>query len=252
MPKLEPIRLQKFLASCGVASRRACEVLIAEGHVTVNGRVAHIGDKIDHIHDRVCVRGKVVQAVREARVVFMLNKPRGVVSTMSDEKGRRCVADLLRGVNTRVFPVGRLDRDSEGLLLLTDDGALANALTHPKGEVDKLYRVTVRPAPSDVQLEQLRAGVKLDDGAFAKAKAVSILAGEVDEGDRCVLSITLCEGKKRQIRRMCESVGLSVARLKRSAVAGIKLGMLSPGQWRPLTEKERETLYKAAGLFSAM
>lgn len=228
-------RLQKFLSECSVASRRKSEELIKAGKVKVNGKVASIGDKIDPKKDTVTVSGKKVTAVKQ-KYYIMLNKPRGYVTTMSDELGRKCVAELVEDVGAVVYPVGRLDRDSEGLLLLTNDGEFANSVMHPRKHVPKTYRVTVRSNINDAQVEKLESGVDIDgDGRDTLPASVRII--EKSAG-RSVFEITIYEGRNRQIRKMCESVSLEVIRLKRNAVGSVKLGMLQPGKWRELTEDE--------------
>ena len=231
------IRLQKHLSECGIASRRKAEELIAAGRVRVNGRVASIGDKVDPIRDKVSVSGRNVVRVKDKYYV-MLHKPRGFVTTMNDEMDRRCVAQLVADVPARVFPVGRLDRDSEGLLIMTNDGELTNLLTHPKSHVTKIYRVTVRGRVSQQQLETLQNGVEL---AGEMTLPCDVAITELKE-DRTVLRFALIQGKNRQIRRMCEKLGLEVMRLKRTEIAGVKLGMLPQGKWRYLNEKEMKHL----------
>ncbi len=231
------IRLQKHLSECGVASRRKAEELIAAGRVRVNGRVASIGDKVDPIRDKVTVGSKNVVRVKE-KYYIMLHKPRGYVTTMSDERDRKCVAQLVGDVPARVFPVGRLDKDSEGLLIMTNDGELTNLLTHPKSHVTKIYRVTVRGKVSDEQIVKLQEGVMLDG---EKTLPCEVTITEL-KADRTVLRFGLVQGKNRQIRRMCEQLGLEVMRLKRTEIAGVKLGMLPVGQWRNLNEKEMKHL----------
>ena len=237
------VRLQKFLAESGVASRRKSEELIDQGKVKVNGRVAMIGDKIDPKKDTVTVNGKKIVKTKTFTYV-VLHKPRGFITTMSDEKDRKCVAELIKDVDGRVYPVGRLDKDSEGMLLFTNDGAFANAMTHPTKHVPKTYRVTVRPSISEEQITALTQGVIIEDRKTAPAE-VRVITKE--EG-RVVLEIILYEGRNRQIRKMCEEVGLEVARLKRTAIGSIKLGMLKQGAWRHLSEDEVRKLMIAAGL----
>ena len=231
------IRLQKMLADCGIASRRKAEELIAQGRVRVNGRVAIIGEKVNPRTDRVTVNGRKV-AVKKDKVYIMLHKPRGYVTTMSDEMDRKCVAELITDVEARVFPVGRLDKDSEGLLLMTNDGALANAITHPKKHVSKTYRVTVRGKVSEETIAHLAAGVMLDGQMTLPADIHTHSIGE----DRTVLEVTLYEGKNRQIRRMCEVCSLEVLRLKRIAIGKIKLGGLKCGDWRMLNDDELRSI----------
>ena len=229
------VRLQKFLSECSVASRRKSEELINSGKVKVNGKIAVVGDKIDPKKDTVTVCGKKVVAVKQ-KYYIMLNKPRGYVTTMSDELGRKCVAELVEDVGATVYPVGRLDRDSEGLLLLTNDGEFANAVMHPRKHVPKTYRVTVRSNINDAQIEKLENGIDIDnDGRDTLPAQVRVLE---KTPARSVLEITIYEGRNRQIRKMCESVSLDVIRLKRNAVGSVKLGMLKVGKWRELTEDE--------------
>lgn len=229
----ELVRLQKYLADAGIASRRKCEELIAAGLVKVNGETAHIGDKVSPKKDSVSVNGRKISQEKDY-VYIMLNKPRGFVTTMSDEMDRKCVAQLVADVGKRVYPVGRLDRDSEGLLLFTNDGAFANALTHPSGHMAKNYRVTVKPKITQEQLNILTSSIMID-GRQTLPATVNVIA---DDPDRTVLEIILYEGRNRQIRRLCEEAGLTTARLKRQSVGGVKLGMLQPGEWRHLTKEE--------------
>ncbi len=227
------IRLQKHLSACGIASRRKAEELIDAGKVRVNGRVASLGDKVDPKRDKVTVRGKNVVAVTQ-KVYIMLHKPRGYVTTMSDEFDRKCVSELVKDVGVKVFPVGRLDRDSEGLLIMTNDGELANSITHPSKHVNKTYRVTVGGAVDDEQVKRLCDGVIID-GKITQPCDVFVVERK---SDRTVLNFIIHEGRNRQIRKMCDAVGLEVLRLKRIEIAGVKLGGLKPGSWRDLNERE--------------
>lgn len=231
------IRLQKHLSECGVASRRKAEELIENGKVRVNGRIAHIGDKVDPKRDKVTVSGKTVVAQKE-KVYIMLHKPRGFVTTTKDELDRKCVTDLVADVGVKVFPVGRLDRNSEGLLFMTNDGEFANNLTHPSAHVNKTYRVTVKGELDDEKLIALREGIVLDG---RKTLPCDVFVAD-RKPDRTVLIFVIQEGRNRQIRRMCEEVKLEVIRLKRTEIAGVKMGMLPQGKWRPLNEKEMRRL----------
>lgn len=231
------VRLQKHLADCGIASRRKAEELIAMGKVKVNGHVAEIGQKVDPKRDKITVRGKNVVA-NTTKMYIMLHKPRGFVTTASDEKGRKCVTDLVKDAPVRLFPVGRLDMNSEGLLLMTNDGEFANRLTHPSYHVNKTYRVTVKGEVDDEKIIALKEGIVLDG---VKTLPCDCFVAE-RKMDRTVLIFVIQEGRNRQIRRMCEEVGLEVLRLKRTEIAGVKLGMLPRGSWRPLNEKEMRRL----------
>ena len=235
------VRLQKYMAEAGIASRRKSEELIAAGKVRVNGKVAEIGDKINPRTDKVTVSGKKVVKSKK-HVYIMLHKPRGFITTMHDEMDRKCVAELIDDVPERVYPVGRLDRESEGLLLLTNDGEFANALTHPSKHVPKTYRVTVRPDVTKEQLAAFENGIEID-GKMTLPAEVRVL--DKQEG-RVVLDVVIYEGRNRQIRKMCEALGLEVARLKRTKIGSLKLGMLKPGEYRYLTEEEIHGLLVAA------
>lgn len=237
------IRLQKFLSQCAVASRRKSEELILTGKVKVNGKVAGLGDKINPKRDTVTVSGKKIVSNKK-HYYIMLHKPRGFITTMEDEMGRKCVAELVKDVGARVYPVGRLDKDSEGLLIMTNDGDFANHLTHPSKHVPKTYRVTVRPSVSDEQLLAFNEGIEIDGKKTAPADAHIIDKSE----NRVVLEVILHEGRNRQIRRMCEELGLEVARLKRTHIGSIKLGMLPQGKWRELTEDEVHKLKVSSGM----
>ena len=237
-------RIQKVLADQTDLSRRAAEKLIAVGRVRVNGHPVGLGDKMDPNVDKVSIDGKSVRIVRKRQYVYiMLHKPRGFLTTRSDEHGRKTVMDLVQGVDAHLRPVGRLDKDSEGLLLMTDDGAFINLLTHPSGGVGKLYRVTVHPRATEEQVIQMSSGVVLDDGVRTQPCVIHVVT---DEPERTVMEITLYEGRNRQIRRMCAAVGREVVRLKRSAEGPVKLGMLQPGEWRELKRSEVNALRNAA------
>lgn len=231
------IRLQKHLSECGVASRRKAEELIENSKVRVNGRIAKLGAKVDPKRDKVTVSGKTVVPV-STKMYIMLHKPRGFVTTTSDELDRKCVTDLVKDAGVKLFPVGRLDRNSEGLLIMTNDGNFANNLTHPSAHVNKTYRVTVKGEVSDEKLIKLREGIVLDG---RKTLPCDCFVAE-RKADRTVLIFIIQEGRNRQIRRMCEEVQLEVMRLKRTEIAGVKLGMLPQGKWRPLNEREMRHL----------
>ena len=241
---MKDVRIQKVLAEQGVCSRRAAEQIIKEGRVKLNGHPVTIGDKMDTAKDLLTVDGKKIPIPRKTeKYYYMLNKPRGFITTTADERGRKTVMELMQDVPVRVYPVGRLDKDSEGLLLLTNDGEFANLMTHPSHGVSKLYRVTVRPHATEEQLIQLTDGVVLDDGSKTLPSIIKVVT---DETERTVMEITIREGKNRQIRRMCEAVGLDVIRLRRSALGALKLGMLQPGEHRELTPAELAALRTAA------
>ena len=233
----QQVRLQKYIADAGVCSRRAAEKLIEEGRVTVNGKPTHLGQKVTG-NEKICVDGKSIKLRRET-VYLMLYKPRGYVTTSSDEMGRKCVIDLLGSVSQRVYPIGRLDKDSEGLLLLTNDGELANRLMHPRHHIGKTYRTIVSGNVTRDQIVSLTNGVVLDDGYKTRTADVEVLRAKED---RTVLSITIYEGKNRQIRRMCEAVGLQVLRLKRERIGTLSIGTLRAGQYRKLSDKEIDYL----------
>ena len=235
----EKIRIQKIIADAGIASRRKAEELISRGAVTVNGKRAQLGDKADPVKDKINVAGRDITIRQDAKKYYiMLHKPRGFITTMSDEGGRKCVAELVDDIPARLFPVGRLDRESEGLLLMTNDGAFANMISHPSTHFAKTYRVTVRPRITEEQLTALTTGVIID-GRRSMPAAIHVIKSEQD---RTVLEIVLEEGRNRQIRKMCEAVGLEVARLKRNAIGPVKLGMLQPGKWRELTKEEMRSI----------
>lgn len=236
------IRIHKVMAAAGVGSLRACEKLVSEGRVTVNGRPAGVGQPVLPGRDLIAVDGeKVLVDARRGKRYIMLNKPRGYVTTASDELGRKTVFDLLTDVGERVFPVGRLDRNSEGLLLFTNDGELANKIMHPSTHIDKKYRVTVTPDVDDLKLIALSEGVEID----GKKTAPAIVRVLTKEPGRVVLEMTIHEGRNRQIRKMMEAVELAVSRLKRVSEGPVRLGMLQPGRWRDLTAQEVAALKNA-------
>lgn len=236
-------RLQKILSGAGICSRRAAEKLIESGAVTVNGRTAQLGDRADVEADVICVRGKRVGAHEKLHTI-MLYKPVGVVTTMSDEKKRKTVADLVKQCPVRVLPVGRLDQYSEGLLLLTNDGELLDALTHPRHHVDKTYEVTVRGAGGDIA--KLSEPMDIDGYRIRPAK---VTWKKTQPDGTYILHITIHEGRNRQIRKMCAQCGFQVMRLCRISIGPLKLDKsLRPGTWRALTEHELSALRREAGL----
>ena len=231
-------RLQKIIAARGLCSRRQAEKWIEEGRVRVNGNTAHLGDTADVREDVIEVDGKRLPRAGK-KLYLMLNKPRGYVTTLSDEKGRKNAAELVAGCGARVYPVGRLDMDSEGLLLFTNDGEFANLMLHPRHEVAKVYRVWVTNFAPE-KLEALKMPIELDGYTIKKPKVRPVRM----EPTRAILDVTIHEGRNRQVRRMCQAAGLEVARLKRIAEGALKLGELKPGQWRELEPREIELLLK--------
>ena len=238
---MEKIRLQKFIADSGLMSRRAAEKEIEMGNVSVNGHVATLGTKVDPKGDHITYKGRKIRFEKPEHIYIMMNKPRGYLCSTSDDRDRKCVTDLLDGVSARVYPVGRLDLISEGMLLLTNDGELKNRLTHPSHSVPKVYRVKVGGRVSDEQYEILTSELVIDD---YKIKPVDVVVQESDESGT-VLKMTLHEGRNRQIRKMCEQAGLTVKRLSRVSIGNLKLDGLPVGKWRYLDEKEVDYLYKA-------
>ena len=235
------MRLQKYLADCGIASRRKAEQLILDGRVGVNGEVVRtLGTQVDPLCDSVTYDHRVVRPERK-KVYIMLNKPRGVVTTASDQFGRKCVLDLV-DLPLRLYPVGRLDYDTEGLLLLTNDGEFANTVSHPKHQIGKTYQAVVRGVPTQEKLDKLRNGIEIDGGLTSPAQ-VETLGNRNGKAD---ILITIHEGRNRQVKRMFDAVGHPVVSLKRIAVGSLNIGGLAPGQWRELTEKERKSLQKIA------
>lgn len=240
---MEKIRIQKMIADSGVCSRRKAEQMISQGRVKINGHPVKLGDKCGY-KDLITIDGERIMIPRKKNSIYiMMNKPRGYVTTVSDELDRRCVMDLLEDVEERVYPVGRLDRNSEGLLLFTNDGEFANSIMHPSRHISKTYRVTVRPDINDDQLVALSEGVVIDG---KKTLPASVVVKDKEAG-RVVILITIKEGRNRQIRKMCEAVGLEVARLRRISIGPLKLGMLKPGSYRELTADELRALRNAIG-----
>ncbi|MBW4082879.1 pseudouridine synthase [Paenibacillus sp. S150] len=236
-------RLQKILAQAGVASRRKCEEMILAGKVEVNGElVTTLGTKVDPETDIIKVAGRLIRG--ENKIYIMFNKPKGVITSASDDKGRKVVTDYLKGIKERVYPVGRLDYDTEGLLLLTNDGEFANLLTHPKHHVPKTYHATVKGIPHGSALDKLKAGIRLEDGMTAPAE---VEYKDIDEVNKeTVISITIHEGRNRQVRRMFEAISHPVIRLKRISFGDILLQNLKRGSYRHLTKDEINQLQQIA------
>ncbi len=234
-------RLQKVMAHAGVASRRKSEELMLAGNVSVNGRIVReLGFKVDLSKDVIKVNGKVIYG-KEAHVYYLVHKPKNYVTTASDEHGRKTVMDLLHGVSQRVYPVGRLDYDSEGLVIMTNDGAIAHRLMHPSYHIRKFYLVEVKGLISDDAVIALRAGVELEDGKTSPAYVEVLL----HDKRKSVAKVIIHEGRNRQVRRMFSAVGLEVSRLTRTQIGPIKLGNLTCGQFRPLTNQEVSKLRQA-------
>lgn len=236
-------RIQKILSEAGVCSRRKAEELVRKGAVKIDGHPATIGQQVDPNQHRITVDDVPINYSRKREKHYIaLNKPRGYVTTMADEKGRKTVSELVSDLGVRVYPIGRLDMVSEGLLLLTDDGEFANMMMHPKFHISKRYRVTVDSGVSDEAASELSSGVVID-GKMTAPAVINIVS---TSPTRSVLEMTIREGRNRQIRKMCEAVGLNVKRLKRTAIGPLKLGMLQPGQYRELTKAEIAALRRAA------
>jgi len=245
---MEKERLQKLIAESGYCSRRAAEEFIKAGVVKVNGRKAEIGDKAAR-KDIITINDKKLDFAQKKRYI-KLYKPRGYTTSMADAREKKLITDLLKGINERVYPAGRLDKDSEGLIFLTNDGDFANFITHPSAEIKKKYRVTIPATVSEEIISRLSAGVNIaESGELAEMTAsceINVLVREKPKNPgqkpRTVLEFVITEGKNRQIRRMCKAVGLDVSRLKRTSVGGVKLGMLKPGEYADLSEKELKIL----------
>ena len=236
------MRLQKYLAMCGVASRRAAETLITTGRVQVNGQIAILGQTIDPANDVILFDG--MRLLLESKIYILLNKPANTITTVHDTHERRTVIDCLDGIPERVFPVGRLDLDVEGALLLTNDGELAHRMMHPRYETQKTYLVRVKGEVSSETLEQLAEGVELEDGMTAPAQATLLRT----DGHTSNLRLIIHEGRKRQVKRMCDAVGHRVLHLKRAAIGQLTVSGLRPGEWRHLSEHEVRHLRKETGL----
>ncbi len=230
---MEQVRIQKYVSDCGLMSRRAAEKEIEAGHFRVNGIKATIGQKIDPANDAVEYKGKLVEGGRK-KLYVMLYKPRGYVTTMKDDEGRKCIPELLEGIPDRVYPCGRLEMDSEGLLILTNDGEVANKLMHPKHHVEKIYHVKVKGEIEMETLQLLNSEMIIDD---YKIKPVKVSIIERKEGNT-MLRFILSEGRNRQIRKMCEQAELTITRLKRVAVGELTIGTLRPGQWKYMNFNE--------------
>ena len=237
-------RLQKIIARAGIASRRAAEEMILNGRVTVDGQtITELGGKYDSSRHKICVDGKPLNFA-EKKVYYLLNKPKGYLSTAKDERGRRTVLDLLPEVSERVYPLGRLDNNTEGLLLISNDGDLMNGLLHPRYKVNKTYVARVAGIPTEKSLDKLRQGIKLEDGMTAPA-VVKMLETSDSEAK---VEITIHEGRNRQVRRMFTAIGCDVLALKRVKFAGLTLKGVKRGHYRPLTDEEITELYKIAGI----
>lgn len=233
---MDSIKLQKYFSDCGIMSRRAAELEISEGRVKVNGEIAYLGMRIDPDRDLVEYKGKTIKSGSGEKLYIMLNKPRGYVTTMSDEKRRPTAVSLIKVINERVYSVGRLDMDSDGLLLFTNDGELTNTLTHPKHNIPKIYHVTVKGFVTEEQIRKLSSAMTIDGYAIMPVKTSLLHINEKEKNS--TLEMTLFEGRNRQIRKMCECVGLEITRLCRTAIGVLTLGDLPQGKWRHLTDTE--------------
>ena len=237
---MNSIKLQKYFSDCAIMSRRAAEEEIEKGRVTVNGEKATLGLRIDPDTDVIIYNGKRILPQNSEKNYIILNKPRGILTTLSDEKGRKTVVSLLSGLSNRVYPVGRLDMDSDGLLILTDDGELTNRLTHPRHQIPKIYHVTVAGKPTPEQLTLLRSPLVIDGYRIQPVKTTVIKS----DHSSTVLEMTLFEGRNRQIRKMCQAAELKISRLSRVAIGKIGIGSLEVGKWRYLTAEEIDYLKK--------
>lgn len=235
-------RIQKIISDSGYCSRRKAEELIGKKAVKVNGHTANIGDKADPDKDLITVCGERLNTKGIALRYIKLYKPRGYLTSMEDSHSDKLITDLLKDIPERVYPVGRLDKNSEGIILLTNDGAFANSITHPRKHIEKTYRVTVAAKVNEEQLARMAAGIEIGEGIVTQPCTVNVLT---EAPARTVLEFIITEGKNRQIRKMCNAVGLEVSRLKRTSVGGVKLGMLKPGEYKELTAEEMRKLRAA-------
>lgn len=233
MKDTEKIRIQKYISDAGIMSRRAAEKAIEAGEITVNGEKATIGMKVDTENDTVAYKGKKVR-LQENHVYLMLNKPVGYLTSMSDDRGRPCVSELVRDVGTRVYPAGRLDLESEGLLIFSNDGELVNRLTHPRHTIPKYYHVTVDEVLDEAQRKKLSSPMDIDGYTIRAARHRVVRS----ENGQMTLEMQLFEGRNRQIRKMCEKIGVNVVRLRRIAVGDIRMGGLESGKWKMLSRDQ--------------
>lgn len=242
--KENKIRIQKIISDSGFCSRRKAEALIEDGSVKLNGHPVKLGDKADPREDLITVNGERIETNSATLRYIKLYKPRGYVTSMEDNHETKLVTALLKGVDERVYPVGRLDKNSEGLLILTNDGAFANDIMHPKKHVQKVYRVTIPSAVTEEHLNKLMSGVEIEEGVTTQPCTVTPI---IESPERTVLEFIIREGKNRQIRKMCTAVGLNVSRLRRTNVGGVKLGMLKPGEYADLSKEELRILRASIG-----
>jgi len=240
--KNQEVRLQKLLSDAGVASRRKAEEMIRQGRIKVNGRPASIGMKVVPGRQLVTIDGEKLIQNKKQKIYLALHKPRGYVTTMKDEHGRKTVVDLVEDVEERVYPVGRLDLNSEGLVIMTNDGDFANMITHPRHEIPKIYRATLGSIATDSQLAALSEGIVID-GKKTKPALIHVVS---KEADRMVVRVTIEEGRNRQVRKMFDALGIEVKRLRRTQIGPVRLGMLQPGQYRHLTKSEKDVLMRKA------
>lgn len=240
---MDEIRLQKFLAENGIASRRKCEELIVNGEIKVNGLIAEIGTKINPKVDKIEYKGKLIKNENKQYTYILLNKPIGVVTTVQDQFNRESVTDLVKIKNKRLVPVGRLDMYTSGALILTDDGDFVYKVTHPKHEINKVYNVTISGNILDEEIEKLKNGVLIDNSYITKPAKVKILKIDLDKNISRI-QITIHEGKNRQIRKMCNAIGKKVLALHRAKIGNIDVKDLKIGSWRYLTKEEIESILK--------